>query len=102
MSTTRWWDYVQSVTDGESQQQVARHAEMDPSAVSRWKRGENPRWDFVLKFARTYNRNVLEALAAAEFITDEEAGLRDVQVGVADLPTTELLEEALRRERLRR
>lgn len=99
MNTTRWWAYVERVTNGATGVEIAHKVEFDPSAVSRWKRGENPRWDFVLKFARAYGRNVLEALAEAGFITEEESNLREVKVGVEDLTTVELLEEALKRVR---
>ncbi|TFD51999.1 XRE family transcriptional regulator [Cryobacterium sp. Hh11] len=99
MNTTRWWAYVMRVTDNAGGVDIARKAEFDPSAVSRWKRGENPRWDFVLKFARAYGRNVLEALTEAGFITESESQLHDIKVGVADLTTVELLEEVLSRLR---
>ena len=97
MSKTPWWDYVQTVTNGASGREIANTADFDPSSISRWKRGDPPRWDFVIKFARAYNRNVIEALVMADMITDEEAGLREVKVGVDDLTTEELLDEALRR-----
>lgn len=99
MDTTRWWAYVERVTEGAGGVEIARKAQFDPSAISRWKRGENPRWDFVLKFARAYGRNVLEALVEADFITEEEAQLHEIKVGVDDLTTVELLEEALKRVR---
>ena len=97
MNKTSWWDYVESVTSGATGREIADTADFDPSSVSRWKRGDPPRWDFVIKFARAYNRNVLEALAHADMITEEEANLREVKVGVEDLTTEELLSEALRR-----
>lgn len=99
MNTTRWWAYVERVTNNAGGVEIAHKVQFDPSAVSRWKRGDNPRWDFVLKFARAYNRNVLEALVEAEFITEEEASLREIKAGVEDLTTVELLEEALKRVR---
>lgn len=99
MNTTRWWTYVEAVTDAASGVEIARKAEFDPSAVSRWKRGDRPDVLFVLKFARAYKRNVLEALVEGGFITDAEAKLQEVKVGVTDLTTVELLEEALRRVR---
>lgn len=52
---------------------------------------------FVVKFARAYDRNVLEALAAAEFISDEEARLTEVKIGVSDLSTVQLAQELLDR-----
>lgn len=97
MNTTRWWKYVEAVAGDVPGREIARTAEFDPSAVSRWKKGEKPRWDFVLKFARAYKRNVLEALVEAGFLSDEEVNLTEVKVGVEDLTLEELLEEALRR-----
>jgi len=99
MNKYQWWDYVQRVTNNAGGVEIARKVEFDPSAVSRWKKGENPRWDFVLKFAEAYDRNVLEALTAAGFITKEQADLREVKVGVEDIDTIALLEEVIRRLR---
>lgn len=99
MSTTRWWKYVESVAGDASNVEIARHVDIDPSAVSRWKKGQNPDIGFVVKFARQYNRNVLEAVAAAEFITDAEAALREVRAHVGDLSSDELAVELLRRTR---
>ena len=99
MNTTRWWTYVLAVTDGASGVDVARKAQFDPSAISRWKRGDKPDVSFALKFARAYGRNVLEALVEAEVITETEAKLHEVQIGVGDLTTVALLEEVLDRVR---
>jgi len=99
MSTTRWWKYVEAVTDGALGVEIARKAEFDPSAISRWKRGDNSKVAFAIKFARAYDRNVLEALVEAEVITEAEAKLHDVKLGVGDLTTVELLEEVLKRLR---
>lgn len=97
MKETRWWRYVEAVAEGASGVEIARKVQFDQSAVSRWKKGERPGWEFVLKFARAYNRNVLEALVEAEFITEDEAKLREVKVGVRDLTDVALAEELLRR-----
>lgn len=97
MNTTRWWQYVESVTEGATGIEIARHSGFDPSAISRWKRGDRPDVLFVIKFARAYGRNVLEALAEAGFITTDEANLHAVQVGVKDLGTLDILDELRRR-----
>lgn len=99
MTTTRWWKYVLVVSDGAPGAEVARRAEFDPSAISRWRRGDRPDVASALKFARAYGRNVLEALVEAGEITETEAALHDVQVGVDDLTIIELLEAALNRVR---
>jgi transcriptional regulator with XRE-family HTH domain len=101
-STTRWWQYVERITRGASGAEIARKVEFDQSAISRWKNGERPRWDFVLKFARAYGRNVLEALAEAEYITDAEANVHEVKVEIEDLSMEQLAEEMLRRVRAAR
>lgn len=93
VTENRWWSYVEEVLDGTSALEAGRRAGFDSSAFTRWKKGARPDVFFVVKFARAYNRNVLEALAAAEFITDEEARLREVKVGVSDLTTVQLTEE---------
>ena len=99
MNTTRWWTYVETVTDGASGVEIGRKAQFDPSAISRWRRGDKPDVSFALKFARAYGRNVLEALVEAEVISPSEAKLHEVQIGVCDLTTVELLEEVLKRVR---
>ncbi len=99
MTTTRWWKYVVAVSNGVPGAEVARTAEFDPSAISRWRRGDKPDVASALKFARAYGRNVLEALVEAGVITESEADLHDVPVGVDDLTIIELLEEALNRVR---
>jgi len=99
MNKTRWWIYVEAVTDGSSGVDIARKAEFDPSAISRWKRGDKAEVAFAVKFARAYGRNVLEALVEAEVITESEAKLHEVKAAVGDLTTVELLEEALHRLR---
>jgi len=99
MNKTRWWIYVEAVTDGAPHVEIARKAEFDPSAISRWKRGDKADVAFALKFARAYKRNVLEALVEAEVITEAEAKLHEVKAAVGDLTTVELLEEALHRIR---
>ena len=52
---------------------------------------------FVVQFARAFNLNVLQALAEAELITDQEANLHEVKIGIQDMSTHQLLEELARR-----
>lgn len=79
MTETRWWRYIQRLTDGDTAQEAARRAGFDKSAFTRWKKGARADPDFVVKIARAYGANVLEALVEAEFITEEEAALHEVQ-----------------------
>ena len=65
--------------------------------MTRWKKGLNADPKFVVQFARAFHQNVLKALAEAELITDEEAGLHEVRVGVENMSTRQLLEELAQR-----
>lgn len=53
---------------------AAKKAGFNQSAFTRWKGGAKADPEFVVKFARAFGLNVLEALVAAEVITQEEAG----------------------------
>ena len=79
---------------------AANRAGFDKSAFTRWKNGARADPDFVVKFARNFDRNVLEALVEAEFITEQEANLQKVNIeGVA---LEEASDEMLSSEFLRR
>ncbi|OFN19040.1 hypothetical protein HMPREF2604_05290 [Corynebacterium sp. HMSC055A01] len=54
---------------------AAKKAGFNQSAFTRWKSGAKADPEFVVKFARAFNLNVLEALVEAEFITEKEASL---------------------------
>lgn len=97
MTDTRWWSYVQTVSAGAPNNEIADRVGIDKSNVTRWKQGSRPAVDFVLKFARSYGRPVVEALAEGEYITDDEAEIREVKIGVSDLATVELARELLTR-----
>ncbi|QNQ90753.1 hypothetical protein GP475_08945 [Corynebacterium poyangense] len=73
MTNTRWWNYVTEVIGGSTYREAADRAGFDKSAFTRWKKGARADPDFVVKLARAYNTNVIEALVEAEFITKEEA-----------------------------
>lgn len=94
---TRWYEYVTRVTEGMTAKDAADRAGFDKSAMSRWKAGLNAEPRFVIQFARAFHRNVLEALAEAELITDAEANLHEIRIGVEDMSTQQLLEELARR-----
>lgn len=81
MTTTRWWDYLQSLIQGQTQQEAAEKIGISKSNITRWKAGARADPEFVVKVAREYKVNVLRALVEAEFITEEEAG--------ADIATAE-------------
>ena len=95
--TTRWYDYVQRVTEGMTAKEAATRAGFDQSAMTRWKNGANVDPKFAVQFARAFHQNVLLALAEADLITTEEAGLHEVRIGVEQMSTQQLLEELARR-----
>lgn len=79
---------------------AAKQAGFNQSAFTRWKNGAKADPDFVVKFARAFHLNVLEALVEAEFITDKEANLKEVTVGgptLSDATNEELVKEFLYR-----
>lgn len=76
---------------------AADRAGFDPSTLTRWKQGMNAEPRFVVQFARAFGLNVIQALAEAELITDQEADIREVKIGIKDLATQQLLEELARR-----
>ncbi|WP_229994364.1 helix-turn-helix transcriptional regulator [Arthrobacter sp. Bi26] len=94
---TRWYEYVRRVTEGMSAKEVAERAGFDQSAMTRWKNGMNADPKFVVQFARAFHQNVLLALAEAELISDKEADLHEVRMGLEDISTHMLLEELARR-----
>jgi transcriptional regulator with XRE-family HTH domain len=94
---TRWYEYVLHVTEGMTAKEVADRAHFDQSAMTRWKKGLNVDPKFAVQFARAFNQNVLHALAEAELITEAEADLHEVKVGLDDISTQRLLEELAKR-----
>jgi transcriptional regulator with XRE-family HTH domain len=94
---TRWYEYITRVYEGMTAREAAARAGFDQSAMTRWKNGANADPRFVVQFARAFNQNVLKALAESELITDEEANLHEVRIGVEDMSTQQLLEELARR-----
>jgi hypothetical protein len=84
MTATSWWEYVSDAMGDMSALEAGRKAGFDASAFTRWKKGASPDVGFVVKFARAFDLNVLQALVAAEIITEDEAGTREIRVGAAD------------------
>lgn len=75
MEKTRWWRYIEPKLSGMTLRDAAKKAGFNQSAFTRWKAGAKADPEFVVKFARAFNVNVLEALVEAEFITEEEAAI---------------------------
>lgn len=100
MTETRWWKYLQRLMGNQSQLDAAKFIGISKSNITRWKDGARAAPDFVVKVARAYDANVLEALVAAEFITEAEAKLREIKVGgiaLSDASNRQLLDEIMRR-----
>lgn len=100
MQSTRWWDYITGIIGDSTYSQAATKAGFDKSAFTRWKKGARADPDFVVKIARAYNANVLEALVAAGFITEAEAKLQEIKVGgitLNDASNQQLLDEIMHR-----
>lgn len=95
---TRWFLWLQEIAGGAKQQDIAARIGVDQSHISRWKAGYRPGVDFVVKTAQAYGRNPLEALVAAEILTEEQAALREVRVSDPDeLTDAEVLEQVRKR-----
>jgi transcriptional regulator with XRE-family HTH domain len=78
-----------------SVKEIAEGAGVDPSQVSRWKNGRSaPRAENVIRFARTYGADPLEALVAGGFLTPAEAGASiTVRSGIGEFADDELITE---------
>lgn len=102
MTETQWWAYLQTLMGGENQQDAAKRVGISKSNFTRWKAGSKADPEFVVKIARAYGTNVLQALVAAEFLTEEEANLTTIAVGgpsLDDATNDELVAEVADRLR---
>lgn len=100
MSKTRWWKYIEPVIGNMTMRDAAQKAGFNQSAFTRWKNGAKADPEFVVKFARAFDLNVLQALVEAELISQDEADLREVRTGgtkLTDATPRQLAEEFLRR-----
>lgn len=98
MSET-WWEYVKRISANAANKDIAAATGMDASAITRWKKGEKPRAENVVAFARGYRRPAVEALLAAGYITQEDLEPQAVEIrgSAAELTDTDLLAEMQRR-----
>jgi len=94
-----WAKYVDSLTQGESQDAVGAKVGVAGSTISRWRSGSRPgKPAEVAAFAVTYGRNVLEAFVAAGFLTPEQAGMPPTPaINLTEIPGPELAKEVSRR-----
>lgn len=96
-----WSDYVRHTIGTDQQVDAARRTRVDQTTISRWVRGgQAGRAENVVKFARAYQRPVLEALVVAGFISESEARAQ-VTITKRENPSDEQLLELIA-ARLRR
>lgn len=97
LSAMTWWEYVTDVAGGAAlQKDIAAAAKVSQATVSRWRSGEiqTPEPGSVVEFARSYQRNVLEALLVARVIRPDEV---QVMLTRHEDPSDEQLLDLLRR-----
>ena len=95
-----WGEYVRRHARGLTQTQVAEKTGLAQTAISRWLRDDLdlPRAEFVVRFARGFNENPVEALVVAGYITAEEAGAATVvKTPLSEFTEGEMLDELRRR-----
>lgn len=69
-----WFDYVRRHAGAAPQHEIAETLGVSDATVSHWKAGRRPPTPrHCVQVANAYGRSVMEALAAAGFITEEEA-----------------------------
>jgi transcriptional regulator with XRE-family HTH domain len=101
MTQRTWLDYVLAVIpEGTRQVDIARASGIDQTTVSRWMNGESRSITpaSVAKFARAYDRPVLEAFVEAGFLSEKEAGIRvRAAPNLAKISSDALMRELARR-----
>lgn len=76
MNATRWSLWVDRLISPDTPARAAERAGFDRSAFTRWGKGASADPAFAVKLARAYGASPIEALTAAELITDDEAQMR--------------------------
>lgn len=99
-----WTDYVTRVTGGEIPADIARRTGIASATVSRWwSAGMQPSHGSIRAVASAYGRPLIEALVAADVLTEAEAGVREVErvvrQDITALTDDELVSELLARLR---
>jgi transcriptional regulator with XRE-family HTH domain len=97
-----WSAYVRRVAGGLGQLDIAERTGLAQTNIGRWLRGEPvvPKAESVVAFARAFNEPPVEALVAAGYITEEEAGAkaRRAKTPLREYSEVELLQEVLGRK----
>jgi transcriptional regulator with XRE-family HTH domain len=95
---TRWWDYVTRIAGDVTQTEIAEHAGIEQSSVSRWKKGASrPDWNLVIQFAESYGHEPVEALVEAGLLPEGSVRIVKVERPASDLSNEELAREVQRR-----
>ena len=101
MTVDQWAQYVRQVAGNLNQLEIAAKTGIAQSNVGRWLRGEPglPKAESVVALARAFDQPPIEALVAAGYITEEEAGAkaRRGRTPLNDYTEAELLDELRRR-----
>ncbi len=101
MTVDEWARYVREVVGPLNQLEIAAKTGIAQSNVGRWLRGEpgTPKAASVVALARAFNQPPVEALVAAGYITEAEAGakVRKTRTPLKDYTDKELVGELSRR-----
>lgn len=99
LSADGWVAYVRHTAGQDAQKTIALKTGIDQTTVSRWYSGERRALtpSSVTRFARGYNRPVLEAFVHAGLITAKDARVRVVRTSLSKVPIPELAAEIARR-----
>lgn len=90
--------YFAELTNGASFRQMGARSGINHSTIRRQLIGEGePTATLVVGLARAYKGNVLDALVAAGFITEEEAGSPNLAAALRDATDLELAQEIVNR-----
>lgn len=94
-----WADYTRRITAGATQAEIAARTGIEQSSISRWRQGRNtPRAELVVAFARSYDRNPVEALIVAGYLDrNEVGGVIELETSLSAVSTDQLLDEISRR-----
>jgi transcriptional regulator with XRE-family HTH domain len=69
-----WTSYVRRITEGLPRKDIARAADVNVSAVSRWLGGDAPSPQKVISFARGLRQSPIKALVAAGYLDETDVG----------------------------
>lgn len=94
-----WADYTRRITAGATQAEIAARTGIEQSSISRWRQGRNTlRAELVVAFARSYDRNPVEALIVAGYLDrNEVGGVIELETSLSAVSTDQLLDELSRR-----